>query len=90
MKDSEEDDLGRCVDKIRTQIKKRVQGIVHDKSSYNTHIDKHIANEDVFSTLQALLSARVTCGHPPRYNWAKNWGSAAGLLALFSPTRNTK
>ena len=56
MKDNDEDDLGRCVDKVGTQIRKECKAIVHDKSSY-THIAKHKANEDVSSTLQALLSA---------------------------------
>ena len=57
VKDNDEDDLGRCVDKVGTYIIKECKAFVHDKSSYNAHIDKHIANEDVSSTLQALLSA---------------------------------
>ena len=57
MKDNDEDDLGRCIDKVGTQIRKECKAIVHDKSSKNTPIDKHLANEDVSSTLQALLSA---------------------------------
>ena len=57
MKDNDADDLGRCVDKVGTQIRKECTAIVHDKSSYSAHIDKHIVNEVVSHTLQPLLSA---------------------------------
>ena len=57
MKDNDADDLGRCVDKVGTQIRKECTAIIHDKSSYSAHIDKHIVNKVVSHTLQALLPA---------------------------------
>ena len=50
MKDNDVNDMGKYVDKVGIQIRKE------RKSSYIAHKGTHITNEDVSSTLQALLS----------------------------------